>query len=213
MTAARGHFITFEGGEGAGKTTQIARLTEVLEATGADVVRTREPGGSPAAEEIRELLLHHRHAWEPLSEALLHYAARREHLRETIRPALARGAWVLCDRFSDSTLVYQGCAQGLDPAAIATLEGLVVADSKPDLTVILDIAPEAGLKRIGGRGEGPDRYERMDSDFHARLRQGFRDLARRHPERCVVIDGDRDAESVHRDVLAVARARLAAFPA
>jgi dTMP kinase len=212
MNAGAGHFITFEGGEGAGKTTQIAKLAEVLERNGQDVVRTREPGGSPAAEEIRGLLLHHETSWEPLSEALLHYAARCEHLRETIRPALARGAWVLCDRFSDSTLAYQGYALGLDRDAIETLERLVVAGTGPDLTIILDVSPNVGMARLGKRGGDKDRYERMDSDFHARLRDGFLQIARQSPARCVVVDAERDPEAVHKDVLTAVRDKLRTFP-
>lgn len=208
---ARGRFITFEGGEGAGKSTQIRRLARALRKRGLDVVCTREPGGSPSAEAIRKLLLSHRHAWQPLSEALLHYAARCEHLSETIRPALAEGRWVLSDRFADSTRVYQGVAQGLDRDVIAALDAMVVADTQPDLTLVLDVPPEVGLGRIAGRTGGGDRYERMDADVHARLRQGYLEMARAAPERCVVIDAGRDGDSVHRDVVAAVAERMGGF--
>lgn len=204
----RGRFITFEGGEGAGKTTQIARLARVLRDRGLEVVQTREPGGSPSAEAIRDVLLHRDHGWEPLSEALLHYAARYEHLTATVRPALARGAWVLCDRFSDSTLAYQGFGLGLDTKVIETLERMVVGDTRPDLTLILDLSPEIGLRRADGRKAAADRYERMTGSFHARLRSGFLTIAGREPERCAVIDAEPDEAEVAEEILRAVTDRL-----
>lgn len=204
----RGRFITFEGGEGAGKTTQIARLARILRNHGLEVVMTREPGGSAAAEAVRGLLLHEDHGWEPLSEALLHSAARVEHLAATVRPALSRGAWVLCDRFADSTRAYQGHGLGLDTGAIDCLERMVVAGTRPDLTLILDIPPEVGLRRAAGRTAGADRYERMAEAFHTRLRDGFLAIAAREPIRCAVIDADRSEEAVAEEVLKTVYARL-----
>lgn len=203
-----GRFVTFEGGEGAGKSTQIARLARSLEAAGLEHVRTREPGGSPSAEAVRELLLGHGRSWQPLSETLLHFAARCEHLAETIRPALAAGQWVLCDRFVDSTRAYQGYGQGVEAAIIDTLERTVVGPVRPDLTLILDLAPETGLARTGGRGPAADRYETMDLAFHRRLRDGFRAIAEAEPERCALIDAERSEEAVAADVLDTVRQRL-----
>jgi len=205
---ARGRFITFEGGEGAGKSTQAARLAARLEARRQAVVLTREPGGSPESEAIRRLLLDSAHDWAPLSEALLHAAARREHLRQTIRPALARGAWVICDRFADSTVAYQGYGQGLDLDTIACLQNRVVEDTWPDLTFVLDLPPAAGIARVRGRGAAGDRYEAQAEAFHARVRQGFVDIAARAPERCIVIDATRPAETVGASVWRAIEERL-----
>lgn len=209
---APGRFVTFEGGEGAGKSTQIARLADALGEAGLTVVRTREPGGSPSAEAVRTLLLGHGHAWQPLSETLLHYAARTEHLAQTVRPALAAGQWVLCDRFSDSTRAYQGYGQGLAAATIDTLEAMVVGPTRPDLTLILDVPAEIGLARMDGRGAGADRYEAMDLAFHRRLRDGFRAIAAAEPGRCALIDANRDADAVAADVLDTVRRRLRVHP-
>lgn len=203
--ATRGRLISFEGGEGAGKSTQVARLAKALGAAGADVVTTREPGGSPSAERIRSLLLTQGHAWQPLTEALLHAASRCEHLARTVRPALEAGRWVLTDRFLDSTRAYQGYGQGLGDEAVDVLENLVAADARPDLTLILDIDPAIGLARAG---RDPDRYESMDRSFHARVREGYRRLAEAEPQRCVLVDADRAADAVAADVRAAVRARL-----
>jgi len=205
---ARGRFITFEGGEGAGKSTQAAWLASRLETRRQTVVLTREPGGSPESEAIRGLLLDPARDWAPLSEALLHAAARREHLRQTIRPALERGAWVICDRFADSTVAYQGYGLGLDQDAIACLQELVVEDTWPDLTFVLDLPPAAGFVRVHGRGAAGDRYESQNEAFHARVRQGFLDIAARAPERCVVIDATRSAEAVSASVWRTIEERL-----
>jgi dTMP kinase len=206
QTAQR--FITFEGGEGAGKTTQVQSLADAMRHAGLDVITTREPGGSPAAEAVRRVLIDPEHDWAPLSEALLHAAARNEHLRQTVRPALDRGAWVLSDRFADSTRAYQGYGQGLSMDVVDQLNSLVVDATWPVLTIILDVPVDEGLRRAHGRGEGRDRYEAMDHALHERLRQGFLDMAAAEPDRCVVIDAARDPESVQADIRATARERL-----
>jgi len=210
---APGRFISFEGGEGAGKSTNIRLLAQALEMRGITVVSTREPGGSPGAEEIRRLLVEgDAERWDPVCEVLLHYAARRDHVERIVRPALHRGDWVLSDRFADSTMAYQGYGHDLGQADMIRLHGLVLGGFQPDLTIILDIAVEQGLARAGHResaeGAGEDRYERMDMEFHRRLRDGFLDIARRHPERCAVIDAAQTPEEIHRDILGLVERRL-----
>jgi len=211
---APGTFITFEGGEGAGKSTQVARLAATLRArSGRAVCVTREPGGSPRAEEIRAALLGGvAKPYGPFAEALLFSAARIDHLDRLIRPALRRGEIVLCDRFIDSTRAYQGAAGGLDPAVVIALERVVVGPTRPDLTLILDLPPEAGLARAAGRGagtgQGADRFEAESLDFHARLRDAFLAIARAEPERCAVIDAGRDPDSVEVAIRALVAARL-----
>ena len=213
-TPARGRFITLEGGEGSGKSTQARLLAEALTRAGRDTLLTREPGGAPGAEEIRALLVQGGVArWDPLSEALLHYAARREHLTATIRPALAAGSWVVCDRFADSTLAYQGFGLGVDRGLIAVLYERVVEDTAPDLTLILDLPVEEGLRRAGGRSGAETRYERMDAAFHRRLRDGFLEIARADPRRCVEIDARPAIESVQAAIRAALRERLGVAPA
>ncbi len=212
-SAARGYFITFEGGEGAGKTTQIARLADRLRAAGVSVLTTREPGGAPGADSIRALLVSGAtDKWDPLSETLLLYAARRQHMVQNILPALERGEWVLCDRFSDSTLAYQGYGHGVSRDFIEHLDTTVVGDDGPNLTLILDLPVAAGLARAGARNAGverpEDRFERMGTEFHERLRQGFLDIAARAPQRCVVLDADRDADAVTDAVWTAVRERL-----
>lgn len=204
-----GRFITFEGGEGAGKSTHVRLLAEALRAAGLSVVETREPGGSPGAEEIRELLVHGAVArWDPVSEALLHFAARRDHVARVIAPALAAGDWVLSDRFADSTMAYQGYGHRLGREVIEQLYALAVGDLAPELTVILDLPVEDGLARAGSRNSGGTRYENMDRAFHDRLRKGFLAIAEREPKRCVVIDGSESVEAVHRAVKEAVRGRL-----
>ena len=209
-----GRFITFEGGEGTGKSTQIALLAEALRRRGRTVLSTREPGGSPGAEAIRRLLVEGETArWDAMTEALLHVAARRDHLVATIWPALARGEWVLCDRFADSTLAYQGYGHGLPLETIERLHALAVGDFTPDLTIVLDLDAGRGLARAAARlesrgGGGEDRYERMGRGFHERLRQGFLAIAARHPQRCLVIDADRPREEVHAAITAAVSTRL-----
>jgi dTMP kinase len=195
---ARGVFITLEGGEGAGKSTQARLLKTALEARGHRVVLTREPGGSPGAEEIRTLLVEGApERWTPLAETLLFLAARADHVARLIGPALADGAWVLCDRFSDSTLVYQGLARGLGVEKLRALQDAALSGLTPDLTLVLDLDPSIGLARAKARsGAGETRFERFDAAFHARLRQEFRDIAAREPQRCVLIDGEGTAENV-----------------
>ena len=197
----QGFFITLEGGEGAGKSTQARLLGEALQAGGHEVVLTREPGGAAGAEAIRELLVTGEPGrWTPLAEALLFAAAREEHLRTTIRPALERGAIVISDRFCDSTRAYQGAAGGVAPEVIDALEEWVVGPVRPDLTIILDLDPATGLARAHERGGGADRFERHDLDFHARLRAAFKDIAARESERCRIVDAGRNAEIVAEEI-------------
>jgi dTMP kinase len=205
---ARGQFITLEGGEGAGKSVQRDRLVQALRAAGLETVATREPGGSPSAEAVRELLLAPGTDWQPLSEALLHAAARSQHLAETVRPALEAGRWVVSDRFSDSTRAYQGWGQGVALETLDQLEAMVVADTRPDLTLMLDVAPEVGLARAEGRGQGADRYEAMDLAFHQRLRAGYRAIAESAPERCVLIDARGSEDAVAAEIRSAVHARL-----
>jgi dTMP kinase len=205
----RGKFITLEGGEGAGKSTQIARLADALRKAGLTVRTTREPGGSPAAETIRKLLVEGEPGrWQPLTEALLHFAARKEHLDTVVLPALASGEWVISDRFADSTMAYQGYGHQLGRAPIEALYRTVVGDFVPDLTLVLDIAVEAGLARTGGRGHAETRYERMDASFHERVRTGFLEIARADPERCAVIDATGNLERVTALVMDAVATRL-----
>ena len=197
----RGCFITLEGGEGAGKSTQQRRLAAWLRQGGREVIEPREPGGSPGAEEIRSLLVTGGAGrWDAMTEALLHFAARRDHLRQTVEPALARGCWVVCDRFADSTMAYQGYGHQLGRAAVETLYGLVVGTFQPDLTLVLDLPIADGLKRAqarnGAAANQEDRYEKMDLAFHERLRAGFHDIVAREPRRCVLIDAAGDVDSV-----------------
>ncbi len=193
---AAGKFITFEGGEGAGKSTQCRLLADRLEASGLEVIVTREPGGTEAAEAIRALLVDGAvDRWDATTEALLHFAARRNHMVDLVWPALARGTWVVCDRFADSTMAYQGYAMKLGRSAIETLNDLVLGDFAPDLTFILDLPVELGLARAAERG-GADRYERMDAAFHQTLRDAFLDIAARDPTRCHVVDGAGDVETI-----------------
>jgi dTMP kinase len=205
----RGRFITLEGGEGAGKSTQIARLADALRRAGLTVRTTREPGGSPAAEIIRKLLVEGEPGrWRPMTEALLHFAARKEHLETVVLPALAAGDWVVSDRFADSTMAYQGYGHRIGRAPIAALYQAVVGDFAPDLTLILDLPVDAGLARTGGRGHAEDRYERMDRAFHERVRTGFLDIARAEPQRCVVVDATGNLERVTALVFEAVATRL-----
>lgn len=205
----RGRFITLEGGEGSGKSTQAALLADDLSAAGRDVLLTREPGGAPGAEDIRGLLVTGSVGrWDPLTEALLHYAARREHVLGAIAPALDAGRWVVCDRFADSTLAYQGWGHGVSREIIAALHQAVVGDVCPDLTLILDLPVDAGLERAAARHGGEDRYERMDSAFHERLRKGFLEIARKEPARCAVIDATASVEAIRAEIRKTVGQRL-----
>src|SRR5436309_10757684 len=206
-----GKFITFEGGEGAGKSTQANALAKRLEALGLRAVVSREPGGSAGAEAIRHVLLSG--AAKPLgphAEAILFAAARADHLRQTITPALEGGAWVISDRFADSTRIYQGVLGNVEARMIARLEKLTVGELGPDLTVILDIPPEEGLARAGKRrGAAPvDRFEGEAFDFHKKLREAYLELAEREPNRCVVINAGADAATVSEFIWAAVSARL-----
>jgi dTMP kinase len=211
-----GRFITFEGGEGSGKSTQARLLADRLRARGIDPVLTREPGGSPFAEQVRALILDPETAQHSaLAEALLFYAARADHVEKVIRPALVAGRWVISDRFSDSTRVYQVEAGGLPLEIFKALELIVVKLTYPDLTFILDIPAEAGLKRATTRrlaraiaGEAADTYERRDVDFHERLREGYLGIAKAEPRRCKVIDGSAPPEAVAAQVWAHVEHRM-----
>ncbi len=205
-----GKFITLEGGEGAGKSTQLGVLAKFLRARGLEVLATREPGGAPGADAVRRLLVEGApERWDATSEALLHFAARRAHLVDTVWPALAAGSWVLSDRFADSTMAYQGYGHGLGREPVEALYRMVVGDFAPDMTLILDLPPEAGLARAAGRrGSRETRYERMALDFHERLRQGYLDIARRDPQRCVVVDATRPVAAVRDDIQRLVAARF-----
>jgi dTMP kinase len=193
----RAHFITLEGGEGAGKSTQAKRLAAQLQALGIQSVLTREPGGSPGAEEIRKLLVEGEpERWDALTEALLMFAARADHVARTIRPALASHKWVIADRFTDSTYVYQGIGRRLRVQRIAAIEKAVLDGLEPDLTLILDIPVQEGLKRANARHGSETRFEKFDLDFHRRLREGFVEIAKANPERCVLIDASGSEDQV-----------------
>jgi dTMP kinase len=197
-----GTFITFEGGEGSGKSTHVRLLAERLEVASIECVVTREPGGTPQGEALRSLLVTGPvETWQPTSEALLNYAARAEHLQSVIRPALAEGNAVICDRFMDSTRAYQGYAGGCDMALIDLLEQNIVGTTRPHLTLIMDLDPSAGLERARKRGNDQEaRFERKGLAFHERLRMGFADIARNDPSRCKVIDAAAPMENVAADV-------------
>jgi dTMP kinase len=199
LAIQRGRFITFEGGEGAGKSTQIRMLADRLAAARIRAIVTREPGGSPGAEIIRHLLLSGiGKVLGPEAETLLFAAARDDHVHLVIAPSLARGLWVLCDRFSDSTRVYQGSLGKVDPALIDALDRVTIEALRPDLTLVLDLPAETGLARAARRrGAGnADRFEGENLDFHRRLRDAYRQLVRDHPDRCVLIDADADEKTV-----------------
>jgi dTMP kinase len=204
----RGWFITLEGGEGAGKTTQRGLLAALIRAAGHDVVETREPGGEAGAEAIRALLVAGEPGrWEPLAETLLHAAARAQHVARLIAPALARGAWVISDRFADSTAVYQGAGQGVAAVTIEAIERATLDGFAPDLTLVLDIPVELGLARAAARSE-TNRYERFDRAFHDRVRAGFLARAAAFPARCVVIDASPGPAEVAGAIAAAVSARL-----
>ena len=205
----QGRFITFEGGEGTGKSTQVARLVERLRARDLEVVQTREPGGSQGAEEIRNLALNgDAGRWSPMTETLLMFAARSDHLERTIRPALEAGRWVVCDRFADSSRAYKGAGGGVPSVFIEPLDAAVVGPTQPDLTLVFDLPVEVGLERAFGRGLFETRFESKGLAFHERLRNGFREIAAAHPERCVIIDADGDVDTVTGRVWAAVEDRL-----
>ena len=202
----RGKFITFEGGEGAGKSTQAKRLAERLESAGIPVLVTREPGGTALGEDIRGLILKDR-PQEPLTELLLFAAARAEHMTAVIRPALDEGTWVISDRFIDSTRVYQGKLYAIEPEFIGAIETYTVGHDLPDLTLILDLPPEAGLQRASSRGT-LSRYDAERIETHETLREGFLEIATAEPDRCLLIDGHLPVESVATAVWQAVHERL-----
>jgi dTMP kinase len=205
-----GRFITFEGGEGSGKSTQIQRLYEALVSQDIHCVLTREPGGCASAEAIRALLVEGSgDKWHPVAETLLFQAARVEHCERVIRPALAQGKIVLCDRFVDSTLVYQGIAKGLGVEYVRALHRMSVGSLMPQLTFLLDIDPEIGLQRAGARKGAETRFENMDAGFHRQVREGFLALAAQEPRRFAVIDASRSQDEVYTAILAAYKRRFA----
>jgi dTMP kinase len=229
--SAPGRFITLEGGEGAGKSTQARKLAAALEARGISCVVTREPGGSPGAEVIRKLLVQgDMDRWEPVAETLLLFAARSDHIARTIKPALAAGKWVICDRFTDSTYAYQGAGRNMDRETIRRIESISIDDFQPELTFILDIVPDEGLLRTNTRAnplfdpamKNPDsaeaqsalnrrkeaRFERFGKSFHVRLRQAFLEIARRHRDRCVLVDAGGSETQVADAILNAVRMRF-----
>lgn len=209
MSTARGRFITLEGGEGTGKSTQAARLKAGLEAHGRSVVVSREPGGSAGAEAVRHVILSG--AAKPFgtaAEALLFAAARADHVDSLIRPALEAGLWVICDRFIDSTKVYQGVLGDVDPVLLAGLEQVAVGETRPDLTLILDVPPEVGLARAAARGAVADRFEQEGLAFHTKVREAFLALAAADPARCVVVDASGTPDEVAARIAAVVAQRF-----
>jgi dTMP kinase len=202
----RGHFITFEGGEGSGKSTQIKLLSKALADAGQNALVTREPGGSPMGERIRALLLDPDVRMDPMTQLFLFNAARRDHVCDLIEPALEQGKWVLCDRFADSSRAYQGAA-GLIPAqTIQFLEKLAVGITRPDLTIILDISPRIGLERARrrrSRGTNADGFEAADLIFHEKVRAGFKEIAKNEPTRCKIIDANKSRDELHREIWAL----------
>ncbi len=205
----RGRFITFEGGEGVGKSTQIRRLAAALNDIGIETLLTREPGGSPHAEKLREVLLSGRAKhFGPFAETILFNAARDDHLAVTIRPALAGGIWVLCDRFIDSTRAYQGVLGEIGPDLIRSMERVVVGATLPDLTLILDMPARDGLSRARARGVAADRFESESLSFHEKLRDAFLAIAEFEPRRCAVIDASGTPDGVAASILVVVRQRL-----
>jgi dTMP kinase len=209
----KGRFITLEGGEGAGKSTQAMRLAAHLRREGYEVIITREPGGSPKADRLRKIILSGKvKKLGALAETLLFSAARIDHLNTLIRPTLKRGGWVICDRFMDSTRVYQGTATGLEKTTLDTLERVVVEDTRPDLTLILDLPVEIGLMRAEQRSEQSgvalDRFERENVSYHQMLRRGFQQLAQREPERCILINADAPSNDVEADIWTAVQKRF-----
>jgi dTMP kinase len=204
-----GRFITLEGGEGTGKSTQIKRLAASLEAKGIEVLATREPGGSPGAEEIRKLMVEGEPGrWDAITETLLAYAARADHVTRTIGPALVAGTWVISDRFSDSTFAYQGVGRGVPRETIRRIDSAVLDDFAPDLTLVLDLDVTLGLQRAMARPGSENRFEKFGADFHEKLRQAFADIARRHPERCRLIDAGGSEDQVAEAILTAVSRRF-----
>lgn len=204
-----GRFITLEGGEGSGKSTQAALLGQALEAAGIEVIPTREPGGTAGAEEIRKLILEgDTHKWDAVTELLLFSAARRDHVERYMKPALTAGKWVICDRFTDSSHAYQGFAHGLGSAYFEQLKRLTIGNFQPDLTLILDLPAEEGLKRAEARKEGANRFEEKERHFHDAVRRGFLAIAESEPERCAVVNAGKKPDVVHEQIVTICNARL-----
>jgi dTMP kinase len=206
-----GKFITLEGGDGSGKSTQARLLSEYIAEKSINTLLTREPGGAPGADEIRELILTGEpDRWDAIGETLLFYASRRNHLRLTVWPALEKGHWVISDRFADSTMAYQGYGNQLGEDVVQQVHDFAVGKFKPDLTFIFDMPAEEGLRRTDDRLHNEDRFEKMDIGFHERLRDGFLDIARKNPDRCVVIDATKPIESIQAELRRVIQERLLA---
>ena len=207
-----GLFITFEGGEGCGKSTQIAALKARLEAMGKTVVQTREPGGTPLGESVRNLLQHDDagQGMSPEAELLLFAASRAQHVRELVAPAIAEGQIVLCDRFLDSTTVYQGVARAIDSKRVDTINQFAIGDTKPDLTILIDLPPEIGLARVHARSDGQlDRMENEAIEFFQAVRQGYLDLAKSEPKRFLVLDGSQSVDALETQIWQRVEATLA----
>jgi len=204
-----GRFVTLEGGEGTGKSTQVKRLAKALQARRIKVVTTREPGGSPGAEEIRKLMVEGETGrWNPITETLLAYAARADHVARIIGPALKDGRWVISDRFSDSTYAYQGAGRGVERETIRRIDSAVLDDFAPDLTLILDLDVETGLARAHARAGTENRFEKFGTGFHEKLRNAFLDIARRNPERCRIIDASGTEDQVADQIFAAVAKRF-----
>lgn len=199
----KGKFVTFEGGEGSGKSTQSRMLVEYLQQQGVDTVWTREPGGTDEAEAIRKLLVNgESDRWDATTELLLHTAARRHHVENLIKPALSAGKFVVCDRFIDSTFAYQGSANALGDDIVRQIQKLAIGDFVPDITFVFDISVEEGIKRAQDRGTFENRYEKMGLKFHKKVREGFLRCAENNPHRCKIIDATGSIESIHKKIIA-----------
>jgi len=208
MSSRKGKFISLEGGDGTGKSTQARLLSEYISQAGHSTILTREPGGAPGADEIRELILTgDPDRWDAVGETLLFYASRRNHMRLTVWPAMERGDWVISDRFADSTIAYQGYGNQLGLEAVMKIHEVTVGDFAPDLTFILDIEVQKGLARTTGRSHNEDRFERMGLGFHERMREGFLEIARQNPNRCVVIDASQPIDDIQQTMRNVIRER------
>jgi dTMP kinase len=210
----RGHFLTFEGGEGSGKSTQIKRLSSALNQLGFETLLTREPGGSELGERIRALLLDPSAKLDPVTQLFLFNAARHDHVVSLIEPALQKGIWVLCDRFADSSRAYQGAAGHVAQETIENFEKQAVGSTRPDLTFILDIAPQIGLARANkrrGKDDAADAFEAADLMFHEKVRAGFLAIAASEPQRCVVLDASQSEAAMHEAIVETCKSRLVAM--
>ena len=212
-TRSNAPFITLEGGEGSGKSTQIKLLSEWLESMGVDHLCTREPGGAPGAEEIRTMVLTGDvDRWTPLTEVLLYTAARSDHVERVIVPALNSGTWVLCDRFADSSIAYQGAGRGVGVEKVKALQNLVLDDLKPDLTLVLDLSIEVGLSRAmsreGDKAVKEDRIERMGADLHKQTREVFLEIAKEESDRCVVVNADKSIDDLQQELRGIISERF-----